>query len=399
MPTKLWRIVGFVAKIVPSYILFAIASAVPKKRGLWLFGAWMGRKHSDNPKYIHAYLATGEPGIQAVWIAKDWALFKRMRAAGHAVEYAFSPAGIWRQLRAEIVVFTHSVPDEFVSPAIAPRVVRVQTWHGIPIKKIGKDDNTQQYSAAYKRLRAMLYPCDLDRCDLVIAAGESDAHKYQSAFNVRPEDIRITGYPRNDELIRSIARNAATGERRRAIYMPTFRGAVDSEFTLLRTSGFDFRAADVILDRIGWDLTIKLHPMQRLSAPDAAAIAATKRIDSLASGRDIYDEVGGYDAVITDFSGIYFDFMISGKPIIMAPFEIEKYLAQDRELYYRYEDICPDAPCATWGEVFNRLASLPPRGSEPSPRYRRLQQTFHRHLDANSTRRVVTELKALAAVR
>lgn len=385
----------FAAKIVPSYVAFAVACMVPKKRGLWLSGAWMGRKYSDNPKYIHAFLAAHEPHITPIWIVKERDLYRQLCDQGISVAYAYSMAGLRHQLRAEMVVFTHSVADEYLSPLIAPRVRRVQTWHGMPIKKIGYDDNTQQFSNLRKRVRALLFPCDLDRCDLVIAASEADASKYRSAFNVKPDAVRITGYPRNDELIRSVSRRANDKDRRTAIYMPTFRGAVESDFNLFRTSGFDFGKADSVLARIGWDLCIKLHPVQKLSASDAREIGRALYIDSIPSDRDIYDEVGAFDAVITDFSGIYFDFMITGKPIVMAPFEIDKYLASDRELYYTYTDICPDTPCETWDEVFDRLAALPPRGSPPPPRYGQLQRTFHRYLDANSTRRVVSELKAL----
>lgn len=392
MRGSLTRLFWFALKVLPSYLVFAVANLVPKRRQLWLFGAWMGRKYSDNPKYLLRYVAAHEPGIQAVWITKDKALVARLRAEGIAAEYAYGLRGMWLQLRTELVVFTHSVPDEYLSPLIARRVRRVQTWHGIPIKKIGRDDNTQQYSRAHLLVRALLYPCDLDRCDLVIAAGDADAQKYRTAFSVRASDICITGYPRNDELLRSVKVLAKQGGPRRAIYMPTFRGSVGSEFALFRTTRFDFRAADECLGRIGWRLTMKLHPMQRLSTADEAAIAGTTHIDALPAGMDTYDFLGGFDAVITDFSGIYFDFMITGKPIIMAPFDIDVYLANDRELYYPYEELCPDEPCREWGDVFARLASLPPSGSAPTPRYAQLQSRFHAHLDDGASARTVAAM-------
>lgn len=397
MLNRFGRLLTLGGKAVLGYLVFAVAMLIPKRRGLWLFGAWLGRKYSDNPKYVHRYISERESGIDAVWVTKDRDLYRGLLEQGVAAAYAYSLAGIWLQLRAELVAFTHSVPDEFLAPLVAPWVRRAQMWHGVPIKKIGHDDNTQQYSRLHLRVRALLFPFDLDRCDIVIAASDSDAGRYRSAFNVRPEQIRVTGYPRNDELVRSAAR-ATDGGPRRAIYMPTLRGPVDSEFALLRTSGFDARSADRTLERIGWRLTIKLHPLQRLSAPDEVTIDQTAHIDRMSSDQDIYDMVGAYDAVITDFSGIYFDFMITGKPIVMAPFEIEKYIANDRQLYFRYDEILPDEPCTTWDEILVRLESLPPHGSAPSARYVSLQRVFHRYLDDESSRRVVDELKALTHV-
>jgi CDP-glycerol glycerophosphotransferase (TagB/SpsB family) len=389
------RIIRILADALVSYIVFGISCLVPKKKGKWLFGAWYGEKYSDNPKYVFEHLLGRHPEVEAIWIVKDKALLSRMRAAGLPVAHAFSFAGMRHQLRAELVMYTHSVQIEFAAPLIAPWVKRVQAWHGIPIKKIGYDDNTQQHSRFRRRLRALVFPCDLDRCDLVIAGSEADADRYRTAFNVRPENVRITGYPKNDELIRSVARRPPGLRTRRALYMPTFRGAPGSEFQLFRTTGFGFAKVDEALGRIGWHLFVKLHPVQKFSADDLRQIDRAANIDSLSGDQDIYEQAGAYDCVVTDFSSITFDFLITGKPVVMAPFEIENYIAKDRQLYYEYDEICPDEPCATWDDVLARLASLPldgPRGA----RYTKIQSRFHRFLDANSSQRVVAELKALA---
>ena len=381
--------------MLPSYLIFLLSCLVPRRRDLWLFGAWMGRRYSDNPKYIFRHVREHVPDVEALWIVKDRSLHAELRDAGVPVARALSPRGVWSQLRAGLVVFTHSVPDEYHSPLIAPWALRVQTWHGMPIKKIGYDDNTQQRSRASVLVRSLLFPCDLDRCDLVIAGGEDDAEKYRSAFNVRPADVRITGYPRNDELLRCATPPAAGREPRRAIYMPTLRGAPGSEFELLRTSGFDFGRADEALQSAGWHLSVKLHPVQALSPEDRRSLDRAEHMDALPSEMDLYSRVGTFDALITDFSGVYFDFLITGKPIVMAPFEIERYLERDRELYYEYEDICPDAPCRTWDEVFARLTELRYAEGPPSARYTSLQRRFHRYLDASSSARVVAEIQGL----
>jgi CDP-glycerol glycerophosphotransferase len=177
--------------------------------------------------------------------------------------------------------------------------------------------------------------------------------------------------------------------------MPTLRGAPGSEFDLLRTSGFDFERADEALGRAGWHMSVKLHPVQVLTEADRRALEEAEHLDAVPSEMDLYSRVGTFDALITDFSGVYFDFLITGKPIVMAPFDIERYLERDRELYYDYDDICPDAPCRTWEEVFARLAELRASGGAPSERYSVLQRRFHRYLDACSSARVVAEIRRL----
>lgn len=378
-------------------IAFFFACLVPKNRKLWIFSAWNGRKYLDNPKYIYRFLNEHQIDVSVVWVVKDKNLYDEMRQMGLPVAYAYSVRGIACQLRAGIVVFTHSVAWDFISCFIGCGVKRVQTWHGMPIKKIGYDD--ARYSSFRTRLRALLLPYENDRLDLVIAGSEADKSKYCTAFNVHAEKIRITGYPRNDEIVRSIARSSLSGERgKKVIYMPTLRGAVGSEFRLLEESNFDFETADRMFREIDVDFYIKLHPVQVFSKRDLDAIYQSSQIHAVGNEGDIYEQIGTFDILITDFSGIYFDFLITGKPIIMAPLDLANYLRQDRELYYSYEDLCPDKPCASWNDVLLRLRKLVQTNCSSSETYRQLQQKFHMYLDANSSQRVCVELNKLAGV-
>ena len=204
---------------------------------------------------------------------------------------------------------------------------------------------------------------------------------------------------RNDALALSPdLPNAGAGLR--VIYMPTFRGVPNSAFTLLQGSGFDFAQADERLDRLGVDLYIKTHPVQHFSAADLKAIASSTCIHAVINTGDIYEQLGSFNVLITDFSGVYFDFLITGRPIIMAPFRLQSYIAEDRELYYRYEDLCPEPPCLTWEEVFDRIGAICiAYPKSPGARYHQLQRQFHRYLDSHSSERAVREICGIMNLR
>jgi CDP-glycerol glycerophosphotransferase len=386
--TRLARVVLSVA----LNLVYAFASLIPRSKKLWLFSAWDGKKFIDNPKYIYKWILQNNLDLDVRWVAKDNELLETMRLNGFPAVYAYGPRGIWAQLRAGAVIFTHNACSEFVSCLLASRVRRVQAWHGIPIKKIGFDDSKNGVLRLKQKIYSWLAPHTTERLDIVIAASETDKLRYESAFKLDAEHVKITGYPRNDEIVRSVNRNLRARSLR-AIYMPTFRGSPGSEFTLLAESGFDFTRADESLNQSDVDLYIKLHPVQRFSRNDAEAISCARRIHGIGNVGDIYEDMGSFDILITDFSGIYFDFLITGRPIIMAPFNIQSYIANDRELYYRYEEICPESPCSTWDEVFDRIRAICRcRSAPPSERYRMLQQRFHQYLDAGSSERVVHEI-------
>ena len=132
-------------------------------------------------------------------------MLRRLEALGYPVLNAFSVKGIWLQLRAEAVVFTHGVPDEFIPCLIGAQTKRVQTFHGIPIKKIGFD-NLKAGPSRGKIIRFLL-PFLREDNDLVIAGSGEVTKLYHSAFGTPLERIKITGYPRNDEIFRSSKNN------------------------------------------------------------------------------------------------------------------------------------------------------------------------------------------------
>lgn len=372
--------------------IFAIASIIPKNKKLWIFGAWNGVKYLDNPKYIYKYILDNRKDIEAIWISKSKLLCEEMKRKNLPVCYAFSIRGLWVQARAAVAIYTHTVSWEFVPAVIGYSTKRIQTWHGMPIKKIGFDDLRAGNMRFKARIRSIVNPHLSERCDLVIAGGHADQQRYRSAFEVRPENVVITGYPRNDEIYKSMMR-AGSDRRRKVIYMPTFRGEVGSEFPLLSQAGFDFDIVNDKLKKLDIDLYIKLHPVQVFSPADIELIEKASNIHAVMNDGDIYESIGEYEMLITDYSGIYFDYMVTGRPIIMAPFDLAEYKKKDRDLYYTYEEICPTPPCFTWKEVLDRVENG--INQDCSIRYRELQHQFLVFLDEKSAQRSVEKISEI----
>ena len=371
--------------------VYFISSLIPKKKELWLFSSWSGKKYLDNPKYIYQELLKNDSGVQPYWLVKDKTLLRRLESLNYPVLNAFSAKGIWLQLRAEVVVFTHSIRSEFVPCFISAHTKKIQTWHGIPIKKIGFDN---KYHG--RKIRFFL-PFLRENYDLVTAVSSEDKNTYHSAFRTPLEKIRITGYPRNDEIFRnSKNNNKSEDDSLKIIYMPTLRGDINDEFKLLSNYGFDFNSIDGQLGLLNATLFIKLHPVQIFSQKDKELINSAKNIKALFNDDDIYESLGQYDILITDYSGIFFDFLISGKPIIMAPLDYDDYLKYDRAVYYDYNSICPTPPCRNWREIIKSIKLLS-QGAEVPNRYYEIQRKFHKFNDDKSAVRVIEEIKRLVS--
>lgn len=380
-------------------VVYQVASLCPRDSALWVFGAWNGKNFLDNPKYVFLYTLHNVPDVRVVWITRCRELAQDLRERGFPAEYAGSLNGIWAQLRAGVVVFSHSVEWDLWAPLISRRVLRIQTWHGIPIKHIGYD-NKNGTSARRAKLISYIYPYRDDRLDLVTSAGPADQSCYRTAFNVKPDAVAITGYPRNDVMFQSTRGGSGrTCSTKKAIYMPTLRGAAGSEFLLFETTCFDFNVIDNDCKKLGLHLWIKLHPVQKFREQDLIALGKCEYLHALTEGGDIYESIGEYDILITDFSGIYFDFLISGRPTILAPLDMAEYIAKDRSLYYEYKDLCYEDPCMSWKQVLQRLNTLCAHRTETPKGYRCLQGRFHKYLDSHSAQRVALMIMNLSLER
>lgn len=377
-------------------VAYVLATLVPKQPDLWLFGAWSGTKFLDNPKHMFLYARKSCPDVRAIWITKEKALAGDLSSRNIPALYAYSWQGIWTQLRASVVVFTHSVNGEFVSGLIARRVRKIQTWHGLPIKKIDYDDRRSGDLRIMNRRKALFFPHLSDRVDLVLAVSDEDRAIFQRAFNVRADRVVVTGYPRNDVLPPEQERPMRAPCR--IIYMPTFRGDPHSEFRLFEDSGFNPARLDRLLAEKNVHLVIKLHPVQKLSAKDRSEIQVARNISLLENVSDIYESLHEFDGLMTDFSGIYFDFLLTGRPIVMAPFQHDSYLKHDREIYYNYDDLCPMGACENWDQALAQFDAIA-RGRYEFSKYRGLQQRFHTHRDRAASHRAIEAIRHLQGNR
>lgn len=391
MGKPVFRILRLAVALILNLVYF-ISKITPRDKNIWVFGAWNGQKFLDNSKHIFLYVLNSDLPVNAVWITRSRLLALELKSQGYPAHYALAWRGIWIQLRAGVAIFSHSAEWDLCAPLLDSRVCRVQTWHGMPIKRIGYDD-PRGVSRSRAATITKWFPYRDDAVHLITAAGPDDQNFYQTAFNVAPGAVKITGYARNDAIYRSIKEKRTHNIKcSNIIYMPTLRGSAGDDFSIFSDTEFDFDLFNNKCLDLDLKFFIRLHPVQRMRRQDISAISLCDNIFIIESESDIYESIGEFDILITDFSGIYFDFLISGKPVIMAPLDLEKYLKHDRDLYYDYETICVDTPCRTWSEVFDSIEKITQAPATPTDRYLDLRKRFHTYCDDKSAQRVVIEI-------
>jgi CDP-glycerol glycerophosphotransferase len=384
MKTLFRRVLGILQ--IPLWGLLLI---IPRKNNLWVFGAWNGQKFSDNPKYIFLEVVAKHPDVTAIWIVKSKALLKQLHDANLPAAYAYSLFGLWHQIRAGCVVFSHSVEWDLVSFCIAPRTTRVQAWHGLPIKRIGYM-NEKGVSRERANLISRLYPHRTDRCDFIPAAGAYDKEIFQQSFNVAPEDVVQSGYPKFDPLWSA---RWATPQQKQFIYMPTLRGTAGTEFDVFAESGLDFKALNKKLGECRYKLFIKLHPVQVWREQDIQDCHECEHITMLTATYDVYANFDRFSAVITDVSSVFFDFLFLGKPIILGLFDMQGFIENTRSLSLDISEIDVGYTAKNWAEVLDHMKAISDQSPfKPNKSYEMVQAKFLTHFDSKSSARAVQEI-------
>lgn len=381
-------------KIILLGISSFLASIIPKDKNLFLFSSWMGKKFSDNPKYLTEFILNNKADykyIKCVWIAKDKSTLDLIKNHNIPAFYFKSLKGIWYQLRAKVIFFTHKVSSEYYPYAIAHNTLRIQTWHGIPLKKIGFDDFlfTNNSTQEYMKSNWFRFLTN-EHCDLIISTGKECTKKFSTAFLEDEKKIIEFGFPRNDIFRKAIVKNKSS-DVYKAIYMPTFRGKLGSKIDLFSPYGFSAKEIDDVLVKNNIRLTLRMHPV---NLPNDDVLVSIKNCNNITfdTSDDVYETITEYDCLISDYSSIIFDFLLTERPIIFAPFDKETYMEKDREFYYSYEDIAFDNVCTNWEDVLNSLLKIKKDIYECSPKYKEIREKFHTNTNFNSSQLLIEHI-------
>ena len=377
---------------------------IPKSSDIWVFGAWEGKKYSDNSRYIFEYVLTNCPEIRAFWISDDDACFESLFNDTLPVLRKFSLKGIYYCLRANLVICSNGLSD--VNEFCAAGSRKIMLWHGIPMKKIESDIISISHSRAvdFQRLfsrllfkNRYLFPYLYPSWDLVLSTSVIIQDRMSSAFQVLHENVPILGYPRNDVLLSGnyVAINELISpcprDAKFILYAPTFRETLTDNDALF--NDFPLNKFCAFLENNNCYLFIKLHPILRNSDHQISHMDS-KYIVFLDSAiyEDLNSILPNFDLMLTDYSGAYFDFLLLDRPMIFTPFDLESYEKVERGLYENYLDSVPGPICRNWDEVISALNDFFSGVDNYTEQRHFCKLRYHDHIDADSSKRVVKYL-------
>lgn len=308
---------------------------VPVKDKTMLFASFGGRKFDDSPRALYETICREKE-------FNDWEL---IWVFVNPDDYDI-PRG--RKVKIDSKEFFHALlySRVWVSNSGIDRglhlkrknLLKVETWHGTPLKKILGDEN--ENSLGGKRKNNGKVDSTTIRC----AQSEYDKKLFERLFNASPDCILLSDLPRNDSLVGydeelnlKIRGKLGIGiDKTIILYTPTYREYLvdDNNQTYIKPP----------MDLQKWKRTLGDNYVILIRAHYAVAAALSivedefvKDVSSYPSLNDLYIIS---DMMISDYSSTFFDYSILDRPMFCFAYDLEEYQRR-RGLYLDLEITLP----------------------------------------------------------
>lgn len=349
---------------------------VPRNKKIWLFGSTFGRRFADNPRYLYLYINQYREklGIRPIWISHDEKIVKMLNDNGCEAYMYRSLKGILFALIGKVYLFDNYSKD--INFWLSGGAVKINLWHGIPLKKIQHDnvfDKFRHPKNVWERFKNFPRNISDEKPHHYVLTTSVNLKKiFASAFQT--QNVLVAGYPRNEVLVSDRITNLYSPEeksdrkkildfleknmtapekkikRKMVFYMPTFR---QSETLFFKN--FDKRDFQKYLKENNILFCIKLHPKSKLNREFQNI--QSENIMVIDKDADPYVFLKLADVLITDYSSIYFDYLLLDRPVIFFDYDLKEYLSDSREMYFDYDKFTPGQKAESYGELKNALSN------------------------------------------
>lgn len=227
------------------------------------------------------------------------------------------------------------------------QTIYLNTWHGIPIKKIGNAVNNRR-------------DFDFSNIDIFCCSGDYEREIYIRDFNVLEEKLIFSGLPRNDQLynvsIKDIERYKKKLnlplDKKVILYAPTWRDSKNFGKTYNLAPPVDIEYLQSKLQD-KYVLLMRTHPYTN----KLMGINFNNFIRDFSEYPNINELLIVADILVSDYSATIFDFSILERPIICFAYDYDEY-SRERGLYLDLENEFPGGIIKTQEDLVERIITL-----------------------------------------
>ncbi|MED4204488.1 CDP-glycerol glycerophosphotransferase family protein [Neobacillus mesonae] len=292
-----------------------------------------------------------------------------------------------KKLATSKYVINNSTFQSFFTPKSDQ--VYINTWHGTPLKSMGFDIPGNP-SASQNVVRNFL------SADYLLSPNEHTTNMFLDSYKLRGiynGEILQEGYPRIDLTYHSDPEQVKANlielgvdidpSKQTILYAPTWKG---TNIAKAKNDMFQIMAdMNYLQNQVGeaYNVLIKVHPYLYGTAMKYEEIRGLLIPDFI----DTNELLSAVDLLITDYSSIFFDYLVTDKPILFYVWDYDDY--NEERGRYLSDDELPGPTLFTVQEVVSAVQNIEKVSADYKDVYRQAKSQFTNHDDGKVTARVV----------
>lgn len=367
-------------------LIYILDWIIPKRKNGIVFYSFPD--FSDNCFAMYRYLKTNglDKKYHITWVVSNVERYRTLYPDVIFVRH-HSIRSLWEMCRSHYIIRTHSF---WANCYIPGRQVMCVAWHYMLIKGYTKSD----LGAPHNGFNHFCITSPLF------------AEMYSKLFNTDLDRFDVVGFPRNDDLLdycpSLLEEMGLSGFDKIILWMPTYRKrrdgfsegkTTDSGIPTLNIS--DISQLNIYLKAKNWCIVIKPHP----AALDEIVDIKSENIriltnDDIPNQYTLYQFIGQTDAMISDYSSVWGDYLLLNRPIGFAFDDLEEYLKTRIIPLNPLESYMPGARIRNFIELVGFLDSLEKEDVFVGER-KRVADLFLTYKDSNSTERFLKNIGLL----
>ena len=290
---------------------------------LILFNSFAGRKYDDSPKAIYELMKDDSRfrDYKLVWgfhQPDKYDVPKKIKTDGLTYFKIALAARVW---------VTNSSVERGLN-FTGKHTLYFNTWHGTPMKKMGTDIVAGNTSFGRKTRNYF---------DVMMSQGHFETDVFSRSFGIPKEKFLEAGLPRNDilanytEEYREKIRKQLNIKPGQIVilYCPTFREYdKDESLGVVMAPPMDLKKWELELGE-KYVLLLRAH----YEVSKVIRIEDNNFVRNMTDYPNLNDLYIAADILISDYSSVFFDYSITGKPMLHFCYDYDKY-SRKRGMYF-----------------------------------------------------------------
>ncbi len=367
---------SFFIALWATLFFLPLSLMIPKKNGrITVIGRERGT-FSDNAKHIFLFLHEHTAAaFSCIFLTSSHKTMAQLRQYSLPCLFYPSCKGAYWLLTSEFVLMDSAEWIHGGKFQLSRASKTIQLWHGAPLKEIELPLFRRRLEKLPVALRFLLkiQKKIIGRYPQYYALLSTSDYFTRKAFSTsfKAKHFLDFGYPRNDSIFKARkdskqhsslwincdqqamerVKEARTDRQTIILYAPTFRSDLSPPFA---ENILSLQTLNTFSKNNNFLFIMKLHPLManQIHGEDFSHICHYN------PKSDIYPALPLMDCLVTDYSSIYFDYLLLDRPILFFAYDLQHYRQDERNLLFEYQKMAPGTICNNQQELFNALLEL-----------------------------------------